>query len=131
MAIELVGAKRMMLSRDDLLIMPLQTEDLPIARVEGWSTQQTWSGVRLADLAALVGSSSACGVLVESLEQGGPFRQASLSGDQLRARSRCWRFVNGADLSLDHGFPARAIVPANPGVHNTKWVRRLTFDDGD
>ena len=30
--------------------------------------------------------------------------------------------VNGADLSLDHGYPARIIVPALPGVHNTKWV---------
>jgi DMSO/TMAO reductase YedYZ molybdopterin-dependent catalytic subunit len=35
--------------------------------------------------------------------------------------------VNGADLSLDHGFPARIIVPALPGVHNTKWVQRLEF----
>ncbi|HZD16250.1 MAG TPA: molybdopterin-dependent oxidoreductase, partial [Pseudonocardiaceae bacterium] len=35
--------------------------------------------------------------------------------------------VNGADLSLDHGFPARIAVPALPGVHNTKWVTRLTF----
>jgi DMSO/TMAO reductase YedYZ molybdopterin-dependent catalytic subunit len=35
--------------------------------------------------------------------------------------------VNGADLSLDHGFPARIIVPNLPGVHNTKWVARLEF----
>ena len=35
--------------------------------------------------------------------------------------------VEGADLSLDHGYPARLIVPALPGVHNTKWVGRLTF----
>lgn len=35
--------------------------------------------------------------------------------------------VNGAALSLDHGYPARIIVPANPGVNNTKWVHRLTF----
>ena len=35
--------------------------------------------------------------------------------------------VNGVDLSLDHGFPARLIVPAAPGVRNTKWVRTMTF----
>jgi DMSO/TMAO reductase YedYZ molybdopterin-dependent catalytic subunit len=35
--------------------------------------------------------------------------------------------VNGADLSLDHGYPARVIVPNNPGVHNTKWVSALIF----
>ncbi len=31
------------------------------------------------------------------------------------------------DLSPDHGYPARVIVPALPGVHNTKWVKRMTF----
>ena len=35
--------------------------------------------------------------------------------------------VNGSDLSPDHGYPARVIVPAAPGVHNTKWVTSLTF----
>jgi DMSO/TMAO reductase YedYZ molybdopterin-dependent catalytic subunit len=28
---------------------------------------------------------------------------------------------------MDHGYPARIIVPALPGVHNTKWVGGLTF----
>ena len=35
--------------------------------------------------------------------------------------------VNGADLTPDHGYPARVIVPASPGVHSTKWVASLTF----
>jgi DMSO/TMAO reductase YedYZ molybdopterin-dependent catalytic subunit len=35
--------------------------------------------------------------------------------------------VNGADLSPDHGYPARVVVPALPGVHCTKWVRSITF----
>ena len=35
--------------------------------------------------------------------------------------------VNGADLSLDHGYPARVIVPALPGVHCTKWVGKMVF----
>ncbi len=36
--------------------------------------------------------------------------------------------VNEAELSLDHGFPARIVVPALPGVHNTKWVRSIRFE---
>jgi DMSO/TMAO reductase YedYZ molybdopterin-dependent catalytic subunit len=36
--------------------------------------------------------------------------------------------VNGTDLSLDHGYPARVIVPNNPGVHNIKWVTRMSFE---
>jgi DMSO/TMAO reductase YedYZ molybdopterin-dependent catalytic subunit len=38
--------------------------------------------------------------------------------------------VNGADLSLDHGFPARVIVPSAPGTHNTKWIARIRFSEG-
>ena len=47
----------------------------------------------------------------------------SSNGDSLLALT-----VNGVDLSLDHGYPARIIVPDNPGVHNTKWVSRMTFE---
>ena len=35
--------------------------------------------------------------------------------------------VNGAELSADHGYPARVILPASPGVHNIKWVTKMTF----
>jgi DMSO/TMAO reductase YedYZ molybdopterin-dependent catalytic subunit len=55
-------------------------------------------------------------------------RKASLSGDQIAARDSLLALkVNGEDLPLDHGYPARVIVPALPGVHNTKWVSAMTF----
>lgn len=43
------------LTREELLDMDLVSAKLPIACVEGWSTTQTWTGVRLADLAGLAG----------------------------------------------------------------------------
>lgn len=119
------------LTRPDLLRMSLVTADLPIACVEGWSTLQRWTGVRLVDLAALVGVARSSGAHVESLERNGAFAQASLSGSQAQAAESMLALrVNGADLSLDHGYPARTIIPAAPGVHNTKWVRRITFTQG-
>jgi DMSO/TMAO reductase YedYZ molybdopterin-dependent catalytic subunit len=122
------GAAPVRLSRDDLLAMPQHTERLPIACVEGWTTWQTWSGVRLADLRAAAGIEGEANVLVESLQEGGAFRQATLSDGQIAdTRSLLALRVNDAELSLDHGFPARVIVPALPGVHNTKWVKRMTF----
>jgi DMSO/TMAO reductase YedYZ molybdopterin-dependent catalytic subunit len=123
-------AGRLRLSREDLLALPQHTARLPIACVEGWSTSdQLWSGVRLADLAALAGHREGPpGVYVESVQRGGSFRSAALRENQVRdPRSLLALRVNGADLSLDHGYPARVIVPANPGVHNTKWVGRLSF----
>jgi len=118
------------LSRQQLLAMPQRRAALPIACVEGWSTSdQTWTGVPLRDLAGLVGSPRPAALHVESLQQHGTFRSARLAANQvMHPDSLLALAVNGAELSLDHGFPARIIVPAAPGVHNTKWVSRLTFE---
>ncbi|MFG2813516.1 molybdopterin-dependent oxidoreductase [Streptomyces sp. NPDC048410] len=120
------------LSRADLLRLPQHSSSLPIACVEGWSTaDQWWRGVRLRDLAGLAGYDGAPpDVLVESLQRHGAFRRAALRANQVSdPRSLLALSVNGEELSLDHGYPARIIVPAAPGVHNTKWVGRLTFGD--
>jgi DMSO/TMAO reductase YedYZ molybdopterin-dependent catalytic subunit len=117
------------LSRGDLLRMEQHNASLPIACVEGWSTDnQAWTGVRLRDLAAMAGVTSPSSVLVQSLQHGGGFSQAALSAGQIMDQDSLLALrVNGADLTLDHGYPARVIVPDCPGVHNTKWVNRLTF----
>ncbi|MFE9448913.1 molybdopterin-dependent oxidoreductase [Streptomyces sp. NPDC006739] len=120
------------LGRADLLRLPLHSSALPIACVEGWSTaDQWWRGVRLRDLAALVGyETDPPDVFVESLQRRGAFRRAALRANQVAdPRSLLALYVNGEDLSPDHGYPARVIVPAAPGVLNTKWVARLTFGD--
>ncbi|MET7677317.1 molybdopterin-dependent oxidoreductase [Streptomyces seoulensis] len=120
------------LGRAELLRLPQHSSSLPIACVEGWSTaDQWWRGVRLRDLAALAGyAGDPPDLLVESLQRHGAFRRAALRANQVSdPRSLLALFVNGEELSLDHGYPARIIVPAAPGVHNTKWVGRLTFGD--
>ncbi|MGW1613286.1 molybdopterin-dependent oxidoreductase [Streptomyces sp. NPDC002285] len=120
------------LSRAELARLPVHSAALPIACVEGWSTSdQWWRGVRLRDLAALVGyDDDPPDVLVESLQRRGAFRRAALRANQVAdPRSLLALYVNGEDLSPDHGFPARIIVPAAPGVLNTKWVARMTFGD--
>ncbi|CAM5714332.1 Membrane protein OS=Streptomyces aurantiogriseus OX=66870 GN=GCM10010251_01890 PE=4 SV=1 [Streptomyces aurantiogriseus] len=120
------------LSRAELARLPLHSAALPIACVEGWSTSdQWWRGVRLRDLAVLVGyDDDPPDVLVESLQRRGAFRRAALRANQVAdPRSLLALYVNGEDLSPDHGFPARIIVSAAPGVLNTKWVARMTFGD--
>jgi DMSO/TMAO reductase YedYZ molybdopterin-dependent catalytic subunit len=123
------GRPPVVLSRADLLRLPQHTASLPIACVEGWSTDnQRWSGVRLSDLARLAGAGRPASVLVQSLERGGAFSQVVLSAGQVMDPDSLLALrVNGADLTLDHGYPARVILPASPGVHNTKWVASLTF----
>ncbi|WAC91277.1 molybdopterin-dependent oxidoreductase [Mycobacterium sp. Aquia_213] len=125
------GHADVMLDRATLAGMPQTTARLPIACVEGWSTVQTWSGVRLAELARIAGVPTPRSARVVSLQQGGAFGQATLQANQIRDPEALLALrVNGADLSLDHGYPARIIVPALPGVHNTKWVAAIEFEGG-
>jgi DMSO/TMAO reductase YedYZ molybdopterin-dependent catalytic subunit len=122
------GPRPVTLDRAALLAMPQHTAVLPIACVEGWSTTQTWTGVRLADLAALAGVPAPESARVSSLEGSGAFAGATLQRNQvLHPDALLALRVNGDDLSPDHGFPARIIVPALPGVHNTKWVASIAF----
>lgn len=125
------GSTPIAFTRAELLQMPQHTSHLPIACVEGWSTDnQRWTGIRLRDLAALAGVPNPAYVYVESLQRTGAFGTAALARNQiLDTDSLLALRVNGVDLSMDHGFPARVIVPASPGVHNTKWVSRMTFHE--
>ena len=125
--VSLVGQRALSLSREQLLAMPQHTYELPIACVEGWSTTQHWSGVRLRDLAALAGVHGPATVTTSSLDPG-TFGTASLGHEQVSdERSLLALRVNGLELPLDHGYPARIISPAVPGVHCTKWVTHMTF----
>ncbi len=124
----LVGPRRRSLSRDRLLAMPQRTARLPIACVEGWSTTQEWEGVPLRDLARIAGGTGGEQLLVESLQKGGKYSSVVFAANQASDPDALLALrVNGADLSLDHGFPARIIIPAAPGVHCTKWVERITL----
>jgi DMSO/TMAO reductase YedYZ molybdopterin-dependent catalytic subunit len=124
----LIGDRRTSFSRAELMRLPQHAHDLPIACVEGWSTTQRWTGVRLADLRTLAGAADDAPLLVESLEPRSPYRLVTLTADQVNDRHALLALcVGGINLSLDHGYPARIIVPATPGVHCTKWVKRLTF----
>ena len=123
------GARMVSLSRSELLAMAQHAHDLPIACVEGWSTTQHWSGVPIRDLAALVGVKGTFQAHTRSLTQNGIFDSATLAGAQTGdGRLLLALQVNGVDLSLDHGYPARVIGPGIPGVHCTKWVSALTFE---
>ncbi|NJP67798.1 molybdopterin-dependent oxidoreductase [Streptomyces spiramenti] len=130
----LVGpAGTVRLGRAELAALPQHSAALPIACVEGWSTSdQQWRGVRLRDLARLAGHGDGPtpDLLVTSLQRTGAFRRAALRANQVDdPRSLLALDVNGAPLTPDHGFPARVIVPAAPGVLNTKWVARMEFRD--
>ncbi len=106
--------------------MTQHTETLPIACVEGWSASAEWTGVRLRDLLDLVDAPAGSTVVVRSLQQSGAFRASEVRGnladDDLTLLAL---HLDGAPLSIDHGYPCRLIAPNRPGVLQTKWVSRI------
>jgi hypothetical protein len=110
----------------ELAAMPQHDATLPIACVEGWSTSQSWQGVRVRDLLRRAGARDGTNALVHAMHDSERLRTSPLSaahagdGDTLLALR-----VNGEPLAPDHGFPVRLIGPNRPGVHQTKWVGRV------
>ncbi|MCF6378025.1 molybdopterin-dependent oxidoreductase [Nocardioides KLBMP 9356] len=120
------GSTAASLSYDDLRAMPQHTADLPIACVEGWSAQGTWSGVRLVDLLASAGAPADRDVAVTSLQESGPYRRTTLPANfAADPRTLLALDLSGEPLALDHGYPCRLIAPDRPGVLQTKWLSRL------
>ena len=75
---------RARLDRDELLRMPQTRATLPIACVEGWSTTQHWSGVRLLELARLAGVEDPDTVEVRSLQPHGRLKRVTLNRGQVQ-----------------------------------------------
>jgi DMSO/TMAO reductase YedYZ molybdopterin-dependent catalytic subunit len=126
--LEVVGAvpRPLSFTVDQLRSMPQRSATLPIACVEGWSANRRWTGVSLADLLTRAGAQSGASVTVQSLEQGGLYARADVDADQAADHDTLLALqVDGAFLSLDHGYPVRLIGPDRPGVMQTKWVTRI------
>jgi DMSO/TMAO reductase YedYZ molybdopterin-dependent catalytic subunit len=114
------------LSRADLLALPQTEVDLPIACVEGWSTTAHWRGVRVRELLALVDAPTGTSARITSLQASGPYTRTTMEPEFVRdPRTLVALELNGETLDLDHGYPARIIAPARPGVLQTKWLSRV------
>jgi DMSO/TMAO reductase YedYZ molybdopterin-dependent catalytic subunit len=112
---------------DELRALPQHSATLPISCVEGWSTSQRWTGVRVRDLLAMAGAHPHTSASVESLQAHGSYRSSSLDPWQAHDPDTLLALqVNGEPLAPDHGYPLRLIAPNRPGVMQTKWVKKLT-----
>ncbi|MEU4290496.1 molybdopterin-dependent oxidoreductase [Kribbella sp. NPDC026596] len=122
----ITGPRKLSYTLDELRNLEQNRSDLPIACVEGWSQGAHWEGIRIRDLLSLCGAPPGSRVRVVSMEKGGFYATSELppefADDPLTLLALR---LNGAELALDHGFPARIIAPNRPGVLQTKWVHRL------
>ena len=120
------GARTLSFSRDELAALPQTSAKLPIACVEGWSVDAHWQGVRIRDLMDMAGAPHDADLRVVSMERSGAYAVTVMEREYARDPTALLALhLNGEPLTLDHGYPARVIVPNRPGVLQTKWVRRL------
>lgn len=111
---------------DDLAALPQFESVLPIACVEGWSQTATWHGPRLRDLMDAVGAPADAHVRLTSLQRHGGYGVTEMSPEFVRDELTLVALrLEGEPLDLDHGYPARIIAPARPGVLQTKWLSRI------
>jgi DMSO/TMAO reductase YedYZ molybdopterin-dependent catalytic subunit len=87
-----------------------------------------WNGPRVSDVLALTTvPSDAVWMLMESADgYTESFRLSELTPDHLLATH-----LNGAPLTVAHGFPARFIFPGHYGMKQPKWVTRIRFSTTD
>ena len=124
------GSTERSFSRAELAALPQTAVDLPIACVEGWSQMASWRGVRMRDLADLVGAADDTAFRLVSLEQRGSFKQTEMGSEYVRDPLTLVALeLNGETLDLEHGYPARMIAPGRPGVLQTKWLSRIEAID--
>jgi DMSO/TMAO reductase YedYZ molybdopterin-dependent catalytic subunit len=96
-----------------------------------------WTGVPLRTLLERAGlADDACEVVLEGADRGIP-KEEPRPADPLayvwsvpRAKALQPEVLiayqmNGRDLSRDHGFPVRAIVPGHYGMASVKWLTRI------
>ena len=120
------GKTSKVFTRADLLAMPQYEVQLPIACVEGWSQMASWKGPRLRDLVDGVGGDPAATIRATSLEQKSLYAVSSVPPEYARDELTLVALeLNGEELDLDHGYPARLIAPGRPGVLQTKWLSSL------
>jgi len=120
------GESSRALSYDELSALPQYDSLLPIACVEGWSQYANWRGPRLRDVVALVGATSESGVRISSLQQHSIYAVTEMQPDFVNDELTLVALrLEGEVLDLDHGYPARIIAPARPGVLQTKWLSKL------
>ena len=94
--------------------------------MEGWTAVEQWTGVRLRDLAKLVGArKEARYVDFESFDSG--YHESWDIESAMHPQTVVAYGLDGRMLGPAHGAPARVYSPVKLGYKNTKYLTRIMF----
>jgi DMSO/TMAO reductase YedYZ molybdopterin-dependent catalytic subunit len=109
-------------------LMRMTRTDLRVEHhcVEGWSAIQSWHGVRLRDLADVVGADPrARFVDFQSFDSG--YHSSWDRESALHAQTLLAYGVHGQPLTPEHGAPLRLYSPVKLGYKNVKYLTEVKF----
>ncbi len=94
--------------------------------VESWSIFDiAWQGIRFSDIADLVGPTERARFVIVGCEN--QYTTSLPLDDLMRPDVLLAWSMNGQDLSPEHGFPLRLVVPHKYAYKAVKWVRWIRF----
>ena len=98
--------------------------------VEGWSATADWSGVRVSEIAKLVGAEDVDYVEFKSFDRDGRGRDYWSSWDRdsaMHPQTLLAYGMNGRPLSPEHGAPVRLYGAVKLGYKQVKYLTEVNF----
>lgn len=113
-------ANPLQLTLEELGAMPSVKKSLPIRCVEGWSALVLWAGIPLSYLLSQAGAPAEFDhVTIESVAgYTTEISQIVVANSNTMIALK----AGGVPLTLDHGYPARLVLP---GAHGLDWVKQV------
>jgi DMSO/TMAO reductase YedYZ molybdopterin-dependent catalytic subunit len=119
-------ASPMRLTLDDLQRLPRTTQRVNHYCVEGWNAVSSWTGVKLADLTAMVKPApEARYVDFQSFDDG--YHESWDIESATHPQTLVAYGMEGMLLGPPHGGPARIHSPIKLGYKNTKYLTKIVF----
>lgn len=118
--------KPVKLSLRNLMDLPRTHQRVNHYCVEGWTAKEQWTGVRLRDIAKMVGvHSEAHYVDFESFDD--HYHESWDLESAMHPQTVVAYGLDGSLLGPAHGAPARVYSPVKLGYKNTKYLTRIMF----
>jgi len=116
------------LSFDDLMCLERQEQVTDLHCVAGWSTHDIpWVGVHFSRLLDLCQPTA--GATHLTLYSFAGFKESIPLEVALEPKTMLSYGVDDTSLPLEHGFPARVVIPRLLGYKSAKHVERIELDD--
>ena len=121
--------KPISLSFDEIKVLPQKIETKNFICVEGWGLDnQKWEGVHLKEIFSKVKISPKA-KFITFHAVGGQYKDSLSIEEALEPDTMLAYKLNGKNLSPDHGFPLRLIIPRMYAYKGVKWVERIVLTE--